>query len=210
MAELWFPQGGVNRKQKELWLPQGGVNRKQKELWAGSGGVNRKIFAAGIGYSTGVRLKDYSYATNTISLHGDGAGIWSSYATYGSPNVMASLDFTFEVAIPVSANGEIISLLSHTYEYKAYSKYLGYDFSNPTANSFPSSQYQKQGLNDNVYTNINASSATSFKYLSLVFSVNLDAGSKDVAYLDLSWLAGELKLFGYPVLGQSGYLPIDI
>lgn len=46
MPDLWLPQGGVNRKQREIWLPQGGVNRRIRELWVGKGGVNRKIFSA--------------------------------------------------------------------------------------------------------------------------------------------------------------------
>jgi hypothetical protein len=46
MPDLWLPQGGVNRKQREIWLPQGGVNRRIRELWVGKGGVNRKIFNA--------------------------------------------------------------------------------------------------------------------------------------------------------------------
>lgn len=78
MAELWLPQGGVNRKQKELWLPQGGVNRKQKELWAGSGGVNRKTFSGGIpasGLAVGTKIKIYDtsaskYLKCTIAHHG--------------------------------------------------------------------------------------------------------------------------------------------
>lgn len=75
MPELWLPQSGVNRKQKELWLPQGGVSRKQKELWAASGGVNRKIFSGGVPYTLSVWSEIWKPNFKvTPTLNNDGSG----------------------------------------------------------------------------------------------------------------------------------------
>lgn len=228
MPELWLPQGGVNRKQKELWLPQGGVNRKQKELRAGSGGVNRKIFSGGVGYTI-TKVDDYYVKGSNwedeynLNFNADGSGKVFAYTHYtgsvtgghyfGADNIWYKI--AFDAPIPVTAGQPLISVLNATYDgdFAAETAPLGLTVSTNLGVAI-TKKWGTGGspINDCKNVTVNANGSGTIDFILMQYSTSLRAAKNGgISSFWLIWPVGAITILGAPLPAfPAGQLDIQI
>lgn len=204
--ELWLPQGGVSRKQKELYLPYAGANRKQKELWLPSGGVNRKVFSAAVNYTSAVTVvSNNTYITGYFEVPSGKISIEQMDSTNESQYYKASVTrkFVFDSPIVIPPNGEVVKL----YAYSVGSHYTwSRTFSCPEANSS-----LEANTTTNSYSLTNKTGVSkAFNAISITLNVpQISPDNGDYAGFIMNYTSGQLKIAGASIWGESGQLDIQ-
>lgn len=215
MSEIWLPNGGVNRKQKELWLPSGGVNRKQKELWAASGGVNRKIFSGGVGYRMSVSVSYSRYGQNSAVKNDNASGRFYLKDDEEHTNT-ARMDIYFD-SVPRSAISDYVFQANFRYwaDYTAYNggNLTSYLYLNGSTNSvklqyFGNGKSTQDGrVKPELQLSEIPTSVTSFSQIGVELTCKF---RYDLGVFEAIWSSGDVKLFGRSLYADIGKLDIQI